>query len=441
MVHVRRLAFVMGLSCVCSAATGPLRLLEGERAAFAQASELDPLRDAAKASPRDPAAALALGRALRRAGQYAPALTELRRGIALAFANPPVLARLHWEIARVHMDRHDFGQAMTACRVLQKLPGDAAEGHACAADAHLVWQRATEALSEAAMALAEDPRCYDAKVADGRAEEFALDPVKAEAAYRAALALRPDGVGAHLALGRLLARNGRKDEGVTELRRAVQLDPDGPDALFELATALGPGPESVGLLEHATRERPSFAQAWLSLGRQQLAAGRLAEAKHCAEQAVREDPGDVEPHVLLGQVALAEGRADDAIRAGEDALKLVANTAPAKLLVADGNAKKGEIDLALEAYQSAWGLDHSDPTPLVHAAEACHAAGRDTSASAFGLKATQEFPNWAPGWAAYGDALAAQGEKQAARDAYRKALAAAGPVDKAAVQGKLSALQ
>jgi tetratricopeptide (TPR) repeat protein len=440
MMHVRHLAYVMGLSCLALAA-GPLQRWAGERSAFAQASELDTLRDAARASPRDPAAALALGRALRRAGQYVPALTELRRGVALAFASPGVLAQLRWEIARVHMDRHDFGQAMTACRVLQKLPGGAAEGHACAADAHLVWQRATEALSETAEALAKDPRCYEARVAEGRAEELALDPAKAEASYRAALALRPDGVDAHLNLGRLLARNGRKDEGVSELRRAVLLDPNGPDALFELASALGPGPESVGLLEHATRERPSFAEAWLSLGRLKLAAGRLDEAEHCAEQAVREDPGDAAPHVLLGQVALAQGRADDAIRAGEDALKLVANSAPAKLLVADGHANKGEIDLALEAYQAAWGLDHSDPTPLVHAAQACHSAGRDTSARAFGLRATQEFPRWAPAWAAYGDALAAQGEKQAARDAYQKALAADGPVDRSAVQARLSALR
>jgi tetratricopeptide (TPR) repeat protein len=139
-------------------------------------------------------------------------------------------------------------------------------------------------------------------------------------------------------------------------------------------------------------------------------------------------------------VALAEGHADEAVRAGEAALKIVANSAAGKLLVADGNASKGEIDLALEAYQAAWGLDHGDPTPLVHATEACHAAGRDTSAKAFGLKAAQEFPRWGPAWAALGDALVAQGEKAAAKDAYQKALAGDGPVARDAVQKKLSGL-
>jgi tetratricopeptide (TPR) repeat protein len=415
-------------------------LVTGPSKARAQESQLDGLRAAAKSSATDPAAALALGRALRRAGHPIDALAELRRGVGLSAAKPDVGLRLRWEIARVHMDRHDFAQTMTECQVLGKLPGAVAEGHACAADAHLLWQRSTEALVEIGAALARDPRCYEAKLAEGRAQEYALDIAKSEAAYRGALALRPEAIEARVGLGRLLTRNGRRDEGIAELRRALQGDAGAPEALYELGMALGPGTESVSLLERTTRERPSFADAWLALGTQQLAAGRIADAKKAAEVAEREDATSVGARVLAGRVALAEGRADDAIRAGESALKLVANSAPAKLLVADGNAKKGEIDAALEAYQAAWGLDHSDPTPLVHASEACHAAGRDTSARAFGLKAVQEFPKWSPGWAALGDALAGQNEKQGARDAYQKALAGEGPVDKAAVTRKLSAL-
>lgn len=410
------------------------------RAAIAQESLVPALQSAAKSSPMDPSAALALGRALRRAGHPVKALAELRRGIAVSAAHPDVLLQLHWEVARAQIDRHDFAQAMTACQVLGKLPGAAAEGHACAAEAHLVWQRSTAALDETALALAKDPRCYEAKLAEGRAYDFAVDPTKAEASLREAIALRSDGVEARVVLGRLLVKNGRRDEGITELRQALQLDPDGPDALYELGVALAPSAESVSLLDHATRERPSFSDAWLALGNQQLTTGNVTAARTAGEAALHADSSSVGPYILLGKVALADNRPDDAIHAGEAALKLVANSAPAKLLVADGNAKKGELDLALEAYQAAWGLDHGDPTPLVHASEACHAGGRDTSARAFGLKAAQEFPRWGPAWAALGDALAAQGEKPAARDAYQKALAGDGPVDKGALQRKLSAV-
>jgi tetratricopeptide (TPR) repeat protein len=411
------------------------------REAHAQESQLDGFRTAAKAGPTDAAAALALGRALRRAGHPVEALAELRRGIAVSAGKIDVMTKLYWEVARVQMDRRDFAQTLTACQVLAKLPGESADGHACTADAYLLWQRSSEALVETSAALGRDTRCFEAKLAEGRAEEFALEAMKAEAAYRAAIALRPDSVEAHTALGRTLSKNGSKDDGVTELRRALQIDPSAPEALYELAQALAPGPESMGLFERATRERPLFAEAWLALGAQELALGRLAEARRSAEAAERSDRRSAAAKLLSGKVALAEGRSDDAIRAGEGALAIVANSAAAKLLVADANARKGEIDRALEAYQAAWGLDHSDPAPLVHAAQACHAAGRDTSARAFGAKAVQEFPSWGPGWAALADALAAQGEKAAAKDAYQKALAAGGPVDRTAIEARLSALR
>ena len=153
------------------------------------------------------------------------------------------------------------------------------------------------------------------------------------------------------------------------------------------------------------------------------------------------DAANAQARIILGRIALLDGHPDEAIEDGRIALKVMANSAAATLLVADGQAKKGEIDMALEAYQAAWGLDHGDPTPLVHASEACHAANRDTSARAFGVKATQEFPKWGPAWAALGDALAGQNERPAAREAYRKALAGQGLADPAHVQAKLAALQ
>jgi tetratricopeptide (TPR) repeat protein len=401
----------------------------------AQESQLDALRAAARAAPRDPLAALALGTALRRADRLPAALAELRRGIAIA-GLPETLRLLEWEVVRVEGDRHDFLQTMASCKPLKA----SVDAHACAAFAHLVRQRATEALEETAIALAKDPHSYEAKVAEGRAYELELDMARAETSLREAIADHGDRAEAHEVLGRVLLKEGRRDVAAGELRQAIALDPAGPDALYELAGVIPPGDESVRLLEGATHERLTFMEAWLALGSQQLAAGRLGEAKKAAEAAVKIDSHSAGAYVLAGKVALAEGRTDDAIAAGQNALANMANSAAAKLLVADGNARKGEIDAALEAYQAAWGLDHADPTPLVHASEACHARGRDTTARAFGVRATQEFPRWAPGWVALGDALAAQAEVAAARDAYRKALTLDGPVDIEAVKRKLGAL-
>ncbi len=437
-LRMRVVAFAASLSCAAAAAVLPLAGQAGEAAA--QESQLTTLRAAAAGAPADPEAGLSLGRALRRAGHVSDARAELRRASALG-GRPDVALRIDWELERVEADRRDFVQALAVCKHLGAIPGAAADGHACLAAAQLVRQRATEALAETAIALAKDSQCFEAKLAEGKAYSLQLDGPRAETSLRTAISLRVTAVEPFVELGRVLEREGKHDEALAQLRAAVQIDPHGPDALYALASILPAGAEGLDLFERAARERPSFLEAWLAVGERQFAAGHFADAKNAATAALQADASSAGARILLGKVALEEGRADDAIEAGRAALKIVANSAAATLLIADGHARKGEVDLALEAYQAAWGLDHGDPAPLVHASQACHAAGRDTSARAFGVKSTQEFPKWGPGWAALGDALAAQNERQAARDAYRKALAGDGLADRGGVQAKLAALQ
>jgi len=386
-------------------------------------------------------ASLSLERALRRSGRLGEAESELRRAMGLAGSDPKLVTRIQLELARVYIEGGDFSRAFATCEKVESLPGAAAEGHTCVANAHLLRKRASEALFELSQALAMAPRSYEARLAEGKAYELELDPSRAEASLREALTLRPGEADAHVVLGRVLWDEGKKQDAIAELRRATELDPFDPDACFELATAIPPGPERTRLLDRATRERPSFAKAWLVLGAERIESGRISEAAQAADAAARAAPGDVDVRLLVGKVALAEGRTDDAIRAGEQVLQSIANSAAAALLVADGHARKGHLDLAIEAYQAAWGFDHGAPTALVHASAACHAGGRDTSARAFGVRATQEFPDWAPGWVALGDALAGQGETQGAREAFAKALSLReGEIDREGVRKKLAAL-
>ena len=412
--------------------------------AQAQESQLDALKSAAHANVNDPSAALAFGRGLRRAGHATEAIAELRRGLNLWNARSgDVAASLHMELARTQIARKDFGQAMVQCRVLGALtgPGSAALGHTCAAEAHLLWRRASEALTETTLALAGGAKNYDAKVDEGLAREFELKDAEAEASYREAIGWKSDRADAHTVLGRLLMRTARGEPALVELRRGAELDPTGPEALFELAVALPANAEAVGFLQRAVHERPGYGDALRKLADVQLYLGKLPEAKKAAEAALTVDAQDSGTHVIYGRVLLAEGKPDDAIRAGQSALKILANSAKAKLLIADANAKKGEIDLAVESYQGAYGLDHGDPAALVRASEACHAAGRNTSAKAFGMKATTEFPQWGPAWAAYGDALAADHEDAQARVAYESALKGKGPIDAGALRRKMAALK
>ena len=410
----------------------------------AEESELEERRSAVQRNQNDPRARLEYGRALLGAGRAGEAIVELRRGIGMWSARGGEIALdLHWELARAHLARHENGQAIVRCQIVRDKPGGGAFGRACSAEAWLSSLRASESHTEIkeARKFTDIPARvdYSLHTSEGIAYALELKYQEAEAALEAAIKIDPEAVAAHIALGRLLVQEGK--DGSAHLRRAVELAPNNADALFELARTLPRGPEATALLNRAVVERPTFAAAHRLIATIELAAGHLAPAKKAAETALRIDPTDIASHLVMGDVALAENRLDDALREGQAAIALVANSAAARQLMADAYAKKGEIDLALENYQAAYGGDHSNPASLVNASVACLAAGRPTSAKAFGEKATQEFPDWGPAWVAFGDSLVANQDTAGARNAYGRARRAQGPVDQAALERKIASLK
>ena len=409
------------------------------RPASGQESALDALRSASRAASTNASAALAYARALRRAGHAADAAAELHR--ALPFAHGPLAIDFRYEAARVAIDRGEHARAMAECRAIAPLAGGASASHACLADAHLAWRRASEALLETEQAFANGTQNYDAKIGEGIAYELQLREDVAERSFREAIGWAPDAWQGHMWLGRLLVRELKRDEGLAELRKALALDPNGPEESYELARTMPASAEAATLLEKAVHERPTYGAALRRLAEVDMELGRGPRARAAAEGALKSDPQDAGSHLVMGRVALSEKKLDDAVSEAQAALKIVPNSAPAKLIIADVYASKGEIDLAVENYQAAYGFDHTDPASLVRASEACHAAGRETSAKAFGKKATKEFPDWAPGWVALGDALAGNKELPAAKAAYETALRSRGPLDGNAVRSKLASLK
>lgn len=139
------------------------------------------------------------------------------------------------------------------------------------------------ARAAAERAVALDPELSEAEsaLASIRAREYAWED--AERGFRRAIELNGNNALAHLQLGvSVLVVQGRFDEGLGEVRRAVSLDPLSPYTNTEFGRAL-------------------------------LLAGRYAEAAAQLRQAVTLDPSRNRPYNLLGRALYLQEKTTDAL--------------------------------------------------------------------------------------------------------------------------------
>lgn len=404
---------------------------------IASADTLDDLKAKGRAVS-DPTEAIQVSRLLRRAGLVTDAVHVIGRVIGKAKDNDTIAA-LHLELARGYIDAHQQKKALHECDPIHKISEFSEK--LCQAEADLLNRRGSSALPEAERALELSPGNYEALVAKGRALSQLGKPADAEASLRAASRAQPNRAEAFLYLGELLLAQGKTSDAIGALREGRRADPDYPEVLLLLGQASTPGKEAREALEHAIAVRPSFAEAQARLGVVLTALGEYDQAEKMLQEALKAQPRQADWHAALGEVELQKKRPDLALKAAHDALKIVGNHGPAKLVEAKALADKGEIDLAIEAFESAYGLMRTDPVPLVDAARACIKGGRLTTAKAFADRATDDFPKSALAWEATGDVDVASKDLVGARQAYAKAIAGEGPVDRDAIRRKLAAIK
>ncbi len=397
----------------------------------------DELAASAKNPPKDPAQALDLGIALRRAGLYDAATRVLHS--AYGKAKGDLGARVRLEAARSLIAQNKQKQAVRECATIKALSVPKYE--TCTAEAYLLWRRASLALPMAEKALAAAPNDYDALVAKGRALEMMGKPKEAEAAYRDAVQASSSHFQAYMYLGQLLSVAGKTSASTDMLKKANAAEPGEPEPLLLLGK-LRSGSEAVDALRKAIKIRPLYGAAHARLGELLLANGSLTEAESALKKAVSIDGKQADWHADLASVLVAKKDFDPALKEAAAALKIVGNHAEAKLAEADALAGKGDIDLAIESYEKASAWARTSPNALIHAAQASLAGGRPTTARAFADRATQSFGDWGPSWVALGNVAVATKDKAAAKSAYKKALnAKKGGVDKSSVKKKLAGLK
>jgi tetratricopeptide (TPR) repeat protein len=404
-----------------------------------RAESLAELKARAKAAVA-PAEVVDASRALRRAGLVTDAVTTVQRAFAKVRGDDNI-ALLRLELARGFIEQRQQKRALGQCLELHKLSPYMEQ--ICTAEANLLTRRGSAALPAAEQALALQPGDYDSLVAKGRALTQLGRPPEADAVFHDAMKRAPARPEAFRYLGELLVAQGKPQDAVAVLREGRKVAPDDPDVLALLGMVLPPEREARDALTRALVVRPSFPAAEARLGQVLMALGDIEGAERNLSSALKAEPRQADWHASLGEIQIAKKQPDLALKSANEALKVVANHGPAKLVEAKALALKGDIDLAVEAFQAAYGFSRTDPSVLVEAAHACIRGGRLTTAKAFADRGTEDFPKASAAWETEGDVAVALKDTAFAKQAYTKALSLAsdGASDKEGIRRKLAALK
>lgn len=153
--------------------------------------------------------------------------------------------------------------------------------------------------------------------------------------YLAALQLRPDLPGVHLALGELFWSEGDFPAAEREFAAEAKLTPGSPYASYRWGAALlqnGNLPAALAALEAAEKVKPGMPETLLELGRARLAAASLPAAELAFQQVIAAEPASAlaeSAHFQLAALYRRLNRNQDADREMAQFRKLrAARTAP-----------------------------------------------------------------------------------------------------------------
>jgi len=176
------------------------------------------------------------------------------------------------------------------------------------------------------------------------------------------LTSNPDDANLLRLAGRASSELGR-DDAVQYLQRAVELEPENPDAFRDLAEAFlfqNRLNDAMAAIQQAIELRPDDVSGLIDLGHGALATGRTEEAISHFKDAVERDPTNIVARRALVDAYRATGRHDEALKAVEALLQLEPDDVLATLDAAELNLALGRWDTAAAEYSR---LDAIDDEP------------------------------------------------------------------------------
>jgi tetratricopeptide (TPR) repeat protein len=167
--------------------------------------------------------------------------------------------------------------------------------------------------------------------------------------------------------GRLLLAQGKKDDSVIALQKAVKGAPDSSQAHYYLGLAYwenGSLGQANSELQEALRVSPGFPLALESLTRLNLAQNHPPEAQVYAQELVQKFPANVNDRLLLGAIYLREGQSRPAEEQFLTANRLAPNQASVHLYLGQLYFTEKKWAQAENELETAIRLDPSNPAML-----------------------------------------------------------------------------
>jgi len=172
---------------------------------------------------------------------------------------------------------------------------------------------------------------------------------------------------AHTGLGIALVRCDEDDEAIEHFRKAIELDPDAPDALPRLHLAsllvtLGREGEAIEVCLDALRGNPDLRDAHYHVAGLLAKTGRLDAAAHHLREALRINPDDADALVGLAGVFLEQDRLTESIDLLRQAVRIAPGDGGIVMALGDALAGTARYTEALDVLRQ--GLHLGDPALL-----------------------------------------------------------------------------
>jgi tetratricopeptide (TPR) repeat protein len=268
----------------------------------------------------------------------------------------------------------------------------------------------------------------NARAQNNLGSAVAADPARlAEAVprFEAALRLQPDFPEAHYNLAHALDSLHRTAEAVAEYRQAIRLRPGYVDAHCNLGNALmasGKTREAIAEYREAIRLGPDLVEAHFDLGNALGTLGDEAAAMLEFTEALRLDPRYTKAEYSLGNALAAAGRPREAVAHFQEAIRQRPDMAEAQFGLGDALRATGRAEEALAPLREAVRLRPGFAEAHCRIADILASRGDPAGAVAEYEEAVRERPSYAEAECNLGGALSALGRFGEALPHFRQSL-------------------